>query len=182
MEAPQIRTRTLSPPRAPSTSDVHADKHLCDLRRFRPHEVVVPAPRAPAAAAFKRRLEVADDDRDGLVSRMVRPGRDDHNGDLLMPENDNDPIAALDAANKAMMSAALLIQDSRATIERFLNDIRKLETAREEEVPPALLDKGNREFLGIIRPVYDHALKFLGTWERAGEEFKAHEARRTLDA
>ena len=50
---------------------------------------------------------------------MVRPGRDDHNGDLLMPENDNDPIAALDAANKAMMSAALLIQDSRATIERF---------------------------------------------------------------
>ncbi len=115
---------------------------------------------------------------------MVRAGHAHHDdyGDDLMPGNDNDAIAALDDANQAVMSAALMIQDSRPMLERFLKDVRKLATAREDEIPPSLLDLRNREFIGIIKPVYDHALKFLGSWERAAEEFKAHDAKRKSDA
>jgi hypothetical protein len=155
-----------------------------DMRRLRLHIEPLPPGRPSAAAAVERRLEVADDDPGRLVPRMVRAGRArrPNRRDILMPGNDNDAITALDGANRAVMSAALMIQDSRATLERFLKDVRKLNTARADEIPPVLLDENSQEFIGIIRPVYDEALKFLGTWELAAEQFKVHDAKRKSNA
>jgi hypothetical protein len=93
--------------------------------------------------------------------------------------NDNDPVEALDAANGSLMSAALMIQSSREVLNTFLKDMRKLETARESEIPPKV--KENAEFCRIIQPVYDAALKFLSTWEIAAEKFKAFTERKGPD-